>query len=412
MTSGIATEQTEVTIERLGAQGDGVAETATGPVYVPFALPGERWRLLPDAPSVRLTASPQRAVPPCRHFGTCGGCIAQHMADDLYNAWKHGIVAQAFAHRGIEADIAPLRRIPAASRRRAFFGVTHTDNGVTLGFREEGQHRLVDLAECVILDPAIVAAMPALRELVGFILPRGADGARLIVTRLDHGLDVALETDAKLSADGLQHVARLAAAAGMLRLSIGNETIVPGAAPTLALGPAIVSPPPGIFLQAVPEAERLMTELILEAIPKVKSVADLFCGLGTFTFALARRARVIAADGDKRAIAALATAAKGAQGVKPITTMVRDLFREPLAVREMDGIDAAVFDPPRAGAQAQAERLAKSKVKTVVAVSCNPATLARDARILIDGGYKLERVTPIDQFVYSPHVEAVAIFRR
>ena len=412
MTSGIATEQTEVTIERLGAQGDGVAETATGPAYVPFALPGERWRVLPDAPPVRLTASPQRATPPCRHFGTCGGCIAQHMADDLYNAWKHGIVSQAFAHRGVDVDVAPLRRIPTASRRRAFFGVTHTDGGVTLGFREEGQHRLVDLAECVILDSAIVAAMPALRELAGFILPRGGAAARLIVTRLDHGLDVALETDAKLSADGLQHVARLAAAAGMLRLSIGSETIVPGTAPTLALGPAIVTPPPGIFLQAVPEAERVMTGLILDAIPKVKSVADLFCGLGTFTFALARRARVIAADGDKRAVAALATAAKGAQGVKPITTMVRDLFREPLAVREMDGIDAVVFDPPRAGAQAQAERLAKSKVKTVVAVSCNPATLARDARILIDGGYKLESVTPIDQFVFSPHIEAVAVFRR
>jgi 23S rRNA (uracil1939-C5)-methyltransferase len=406
-------EGTEVTIDRLGAQGDGVAETATGPIYVPFALPGERWQLLPDAPAVRLTASPQRVAAPCRHFGTCGGCIAQHMADDLYNAWKHNVVAQAFAHRGIDVEIVPLRRIAAASRRRAFFGVTRNDDSVTLGFREEGQHRLVDLTECVVLDPAIVAAMPSLRELARSILPpRDSAGARLIVTRLDHGLDVAFETDARVPAEGLQRVAQLAARAGILRLSIGGETIMSGTPPTLALGPATVLPPAGIFLQAVPEAERVMTQLILDALPKVKSVADLFCGLGTFTFALARRARVLAADGDKRAIAALTAAAKGAQGLKPITTMMRDLFREPLAARELDGFDAVVFDPPRAGAPAQCERLAKSKVKTVVAVSCNPATLARDARLLIDGGYKLERVTPIDQFIYSPHIEVVAVFRR
>lgn len=403
---------TEVTINRLGAQGDGVAETATGPVYVPFALPGERWQLAAGVPPVRLTQSPQRVAAPCRHFGTCGGCIAQHMSDDLYNAWKHEVVMQAFAHRGIDAPVAPLRRIAAGSRRRAFFGVARHGDVIALGFRQEAQHRLVDLAECVILDPAIVAAMPALRELAGHILPRDGAGARLIVTRLDTGLDVAFETDAKVSAEALQHVARLATRAGIARLSIGGDVIMSGQAPTLALGPANVAPPAGIFLQAVPESERVMTDLILAAIPKVKQVADLFCGLGTFTFALARRARVLAADGDKRAIAALATAAKGAQGVKPITAMVRDLFREPLAAREMEGIDAVVFDPPRAGAQAQCERLAKSKVKTVVAVSCNPATLARDARILIDGGYRLDQVTPIDQFIYSPHIEVVAILRR
>lgn len=402
----------EVTIGRLGAQGDGVAETASGPVYVPFALPGERWQLSPDAPAVRLSSSPQRVTPPCRHFGTCGGCIAQHMADGLYNAWKHDVVAQAFAHRGIDARIASLRRVSPASRRRAFFGVTHNDDGITLGFREEGQHRLVDLAECVVLDQAIVAALPTLRDLARHVLPCNGPGARLIVTRLDHGLDVAFETDAKVPAERLQDIAQVAARAGILRLAIGGETIMSSTVPALTLGPATVLPPAGIFLQAVPEAERLMTQMILEAIPKAKSVADLFCGLGTFTFALARRTRVLAADGDKRAIAALAAAAKGAQGVKPITTMVRDLFREPLAAREMEGFDAVVFDPPRAGAQAQCERLAKSKVKTVVAVSCNPATLARDARILINGGYNLEQVTPVDQFIFSPHIEAVAVLRR
>ena len=210
----------------------------------------------------------------------------------------------------------------------------------------------------------------------------------------------------------MQQVAQLAGRSGIVRLSIGSETVMTTAEPSLALGSASVLPPPGIFLHAVPEAEQVMTEIILAALPKVKSVADLFCGLGTFTFALARRARVTAADGDKRAVAALGVAAKAAPGLKPVTALLRDLFREPLSARELDAFDAVVFDPPRAGAQAQCERLARSKVKTVVAVSCNPATLARDARILIDGGYKLDSVAPVDQFVYSPHIEAVAVFRR
>lgn len=184
------------------------------------------------------------------------------------------------------------------------------------------------------------------------------------------------------------------------------------APPTLALGGATVKPPPGVFLQAVPEAEQVMSEIILAALPKVNLVADLFCGLGTFTYALAQRARVLAVDGDKRAIAVLTDAAKGAAGLKPVTAKVRDLFREPLSARELDGVDAAVFDPPRAGAQAQCERLAISKVKTVVAVSCNAATLARDARILLDGGFHLGKVHPIDQFAYAAHVETIAVFSR
>lgn len=404
----------DVIISRLGAQGDGIAAgVASAALFVPFALPGERWRLVDGAPPQRLTDSLHRAVPPCQHFGTCGGCVAQHMDDELYAAWKRDTVLQAFAHRGIDADVAPLRRIPAASRRRAFFGVTRDGATIALGFREEGRHRIVDLHDCVILDPAIVAALPAFRVLADAILPRaGTAGARLVVTRLDHGLDVAFETDAKPDPATLERIARIAAQAGIIRLSIAGAMVMRTAAATLRIGPAAVDPPPGIFLQTVPEAEQVMTELVVAAVAKAKSVADLFCGLGTFTFALSERARVLAADGDKRAISALATAAKGAQGIKPVTVKLRDLFREPLSPRELDAFDAVVFDPPRAGAQAQCERLAKSKVATVIAVSCNPASLARDARILIDGGYNMGDVIPIDQFVYSPHVEAVAVFRR
>ncbi len=407
-------EAIDVTIARLGAKGDGiVADTPGASEYVAYALPGERWRLAPDADPQRLTASPQRAEPPCRHFGTCGGCVAQHMRDELYDAWKRDIVVQAFAHRGIAAAVAPLRRIPTGSRRRAFFGVARADGGIVLGFREEGLHRLVDLHECVILDPAIVACVPQLRVLADLVLPRArAAGARLVVTRLDHGLDVAFETEAKPDAATVARIAGLAAEAGIVRLSIAGDMVMRAGATTLRIGAAEVEPPPGIFLQAAPEAEQAMTDLVLAGVAKAKTVADLFSGLGTFTFTLARRARVLAVDGDKRAIAALTTAARGAQGIKPVTAKLRDLFREPLSPRELDGVDAVVFDPPRAGAQAQCERLARSKVKTVVAASCNPATLARDARILIDGGYEMTEVTPIDQFIFTPHVEAVVAFRR
>lgn len=407
-------ETADITIERLGAQGDGIAHLASGPQFIPFALPGESWRIAVDAAPVRLTQSPERAEPPCRHFGTCGGCVAQHMSDDIYNAWKRGIVADAFAHRGIAVEVEPLRRIATSSRRRAYFGVSRQGPDIVLGFREEGQHTLVDLQQCVILDPRIVATLPKLRALASKILPRKPDaGARLLVTCLDQGLDVSFETDGKgLSAETRQQLASEALAAGIARLSIGGDAIMTAGAATLDVGGVLVKPPIGIFLQAAPEAERIMTELILDALPKVKTIADLFCGLGTFTFALARRARVQAFDGDRRAISVLEEAAKGAAGTKPITAKVRDLFREPLSARELDGVDAAVFDPPRAGALAQCERLAKSKVKTVVAVSCNPATLARDARLLIDGGYRVDAVVPLDQFPYSQHVEIIAVFRR
>jgi 23S rRNA (uracil1939-C5)-methyltransferase len=182
--------------------------------------------------------------------------------------------------------------------------------------------------------------------------------------------------------------------------------------PTLASGGVTIAPPPGVFLQAVPEAEAIMIGYIVAATANAKYVADLFCGIGTFTFPLARGARVLAVDGDRRAVEALDAAAKAAQAIKPVDVKVRDLLREPLARKELEPFDAVVFNPPRAGAKAQAEMLAKSRVPTVVGVSCNPATLARDARILIDGGYALEKVSPIDQFLFSPHVEAVAVFRR
>jgi 23S rRNA (uracil1939-C5)-methyltransferase len=208
-------------------------------------------------------------------------------------------------------------------------------------------------------------------------------------------------------------LAKLAEDLHLARLTVAGEIIVVRAPPHITLDGVAVEVPQSIFLQAVPEAERLLIELVVAALPKkVRRVADLFCGVGTFAFALARRAQVLALDSDKRAIAALTAAARHAPGLKPIEARVRDLFRDPMSARELDGFDCIVLDPPRAGAEDQARRLAKSKVPAVIAVSCAPATLARDARILIDGGYRMGPVTPVDQFLFSPHVEAVMAFTR
>lgn len=414
------TEPTEIEIVRIGAQGDGVAETPAGAVFIPFALPGERWEIA-DGDAHRLTSSPERVPAPCRHFGVCGGCVAQHMSDAVYTRWKMGIVAEAFRHRGFDADIAPLVRLAPGTRRRAVLGAALKGRDIHLGFREDGQHRLVDLETCVILDPAIVAVLEPLRALSRLLLahspkPRkGPDdrSARITVTQLDAGLDVAIDAGRSvLPADLGAALAGIAEAARLVRLSIDGETLFMRGRPTLTVGGVPTEPPPSVFLQAVPEAEAQLAALVLAALGKAKRVADLFCGIGTFTFPMARKAEVLAVDSDAKAIATLQYAAKHAQGLKRIEARPRDLFREPLSRTELAGFDAVVFDPPRAGASGQAEALARSKVPQVVAVSCNPATLARDVRTLVDGGYRLETVTPVDQFIYAPHIEVVAVLRR
>ncbi|PPD27640.1 MAG: (uracil-5)-methyltransferase [Hyphomicrobium sp.] len=409
----------EVEIVRLGAQGDGIAEMAGGPIFVPFALPGERWKVT-NGEALRVTSSPERVAPPCPHFGICGGCAVQHMSDAAYVAWKKSNVAEAFRHRGLDVEIAPMLRVASGSRRRAVLGAALKGRDVVLGLREEGEHKLVDLDACVVMDPAIVAVFHPLRAMVRLLLAPHAKSkkrsnelnARLTVTRLDAGLDVSIGVSrGVLPPDLSAGLATLADHARLVRLSVDGDTIYMRGRPVLTVGGVATEPPPSVFLQAVPEAEAKLAGLVIDAVGKSKRVADLFSGIGTFTFPLARKSEVLALDGDKKAIAALDYAAKHAQGLKLIEARVRDLFREPLSRTELVAFDAVVFDPPRAGASAQAASLAKSKVPLVVAVSCNPATLARDVRVLVDGGYGIVRVTPVDQFVFTPHVEVVAVLK-
>jgi 23S rRNA (uracil1939-C5)-methyltransferase len=400
-----------VRIDTLGAQGDGVAEAEGGKRYIPFALPGET--VIPSGrglPEILGGPSPERRMAECRHFGACGGCVAQHMSDPLYTTWKRDFLVSALRQRGLEPAVAPLVRVPPGTRRRAVFTSRRDGDEVQLGYLAHRSHALVDITECTVLRPEIVAALGALRAIARAIPEREL---RLAVLATRGGLDVAVEgTKAKLAGTALRELAHAGAQTGIARLTVGDVPVIERAPATIRFGGSDVALPPNTFVQAAEEAEAELVRLVLAAAKGAKSVADLFCGVGVFALALAASARVLAIDSAATSVAALTAAARSRSGLKPIDTKVRDLLRDPLSPRELAGLDAVAFDPPRAGARAQAEQLARSRVPTIVAVSCDPGTLARDLRILADGGYAIEAVTPVDQFVYSAHVEAVAVLRR
>ena len=397
-------------IVRLGARGDGIAETGQGARFVPFALPGERVdRGAGGLPRLLSAPSPERREPVCRHFGVCGGCAAQHMSQRLYAAWKHGILVEAFRSRGLSPEIAPIEPIKARSRRRAILTGRLQGGAIVLGYHPRDSDAVFEVSECPVLVPEIVDQLKALREIAAVAAKREV---RLTVLATPAGLDVAVNSDRRIAAAGAVRLAQIAAKHRLARIAVAGQTITQRSLPSLAFAHVAVCPPPGAFVQAVEQAETAIAELVAAATAKAGRAADLFCGVGTLSFVLARRARVAAFDADREAVAALTRAARQAKGLKPIEAGVRDLMREPLSAKELDGFDAVIFDPPRAGAKAQAQALARSRVATIVAVSCAPGTLARDVKILVDGGYRLERVTPIDQFLFSPHVEAVACLRR
>lgn len=401
-------------ILRIGHKGDG--ETAEG-VYVPFTVPGDRVTVEGEGERARLvevvSPGPTRTKPPCKHFTVCGGCALQHVEQTAYHAWKRDQVDAALAQRGItDVEIAPTIPVPPRTRRRAVLTAKLVEGAVMIGFQERGSHHIVDMAECHVLHPDLFALVAKLRTVLQPILPEHAR-AELDVMRADNGIDMVLGVG-RMTLDGTlrTRLAAFASKLGLLRLTVNGELIAQATTPIIRWAGAEVTPPPGAFLQAVPEAEAALQSLVVGAIGKAKRVADLFAGCGAFTFPLAHIAAVTAYDSEAEAVAALSGAVKTAQGLKPIKAERRDLFRRPLLPAELDAFDAVVIDPPRAGAKSQTEQLAASKVARIAAVSCNAATFARDARILIDGGYKLTQVTPVDQFLWSAHVELVATFER
>ena len=406
-------------IARVGAMGDGVADTPAGPIYVPYTLPDEtvevaQWPGHPDRRHLVKVdiASPQRTAPVCPHFGVCGGCALQHWASASYRGWKRELVVLALERAGLVPLLDDLIDAHGEGRRRAVFHARSGEHGLLeVGFAARKAHHVVAIDRCPVLAPgldgAITAAWAIAEKLAAMRKPLDIQ-----VTATEGGLDIDLRGSGPLSPLRLQELAEVAARYRLARLTRHGEIAAQQAVPVVRMGRAQVVLPPGAFLQATAAGEAALAELVETYCLGAAKVADLFCGVGPFALRLAQRARIVAADNDVAAIAALRRAADTTAHLKPIETQPRDLFRRPFTPDELKPFDAALFDPPRQGAQAQASALAASGVPRVVAVSCNPATFARDARILVDGGYALTRVTPVDQFRYSAHVELVGFFQR
>ena len=405
-------------METMGGEGDGVA---AGPIFVPFTLPGERVRVQGRGDRRELlevlAASPERVEPPCPHFFACGGCALQHWAHEPYLAWKADRLRTTLARQHIETQIlTPYATGPGTRRRVTLHARRGSREAARLGYKARKSWDLVDIAVCPISEPAIQAAIPALKRLAAPLFEHPKSAPSLHVTLSDTGLDIDITgVEAKsggLSGDARVQLAERAAEADFARVTLAGEVAYMARSPQVRLGPAVVSLPPGAFLQATRDAEAAMAEFVAGAAAGASRIADLYCGVGTFTFRLAEVAPVHAADFAAEAVQALTAALAGAPGLKGVTAEARDLVRRPVLAEELKKTDVAVFDPPRAGAAEQTAELARSQVARVIGVSCNPATFARDARTLIDAGFRLERVLPVDQFLWSPHIELVGVFQR
>jgi 23S rRNA (uracil1939-C5)-methyltransferase len=406
-------------ISRVGARGDGRVASSPGALHLPFVLPGEEVlaRLEADGPKLLSIErrSPDRIVPLCGYFGVCGGCKLQHWRREPYLSWKRELVVEALAAEGIEAAVAPIIDAHGAGRRRAIFHARREGEKVRTGFMRVGSHELIDIDACPILAPALAGA-PRLAARLAAILVRAGKPLDIAVTASETGLDVAVKGRGALPSTERDEAIAFAAREDLARLSNHHEVIVERRAPLIAIGDCHVVPPPGAFLQATAQGEAILAELVGEALGKARRqprrIVDLFCGIGPFALRLSRAAQIWAFDTDAAAVAALTKAARHTQGLKPLEAKARDLFRRPLLAAELAAFDAVILDPPRQGAQAQAQELARSKVSRIVYVSCNPSTFARDAKTLLASGYRIDAVTPLDQFRFSAHVELVAAFHR
>ena len=400
----------EVTINRLGLQGDGVAE---GPVFAARTLPGElvagdlEGQKLVD-PKI-VAPSDKRVSPPCRHYKSCGGCQLQHASDTFVAEWKTDVVRKALETRGLKTTFRPIETSPPLSRRRAGFAARRTKKGAMVGFYGRGSGTIVAIPDCKLLVPELRAGA-SVAEALALVGASRKTPLSVMVTQSGAGLDVFASGGKPLDGPLRQSLAAIAEAAQLARLAWEDEVVAMRAAPTHLFGAAQVIPPPGAFLQATAHGEATLIRAVLEITQGAKRVVDLFAGCGTFSLPLAEHAEVHAVEGDAAMIAALDAGWRHASGVRTVTSEARDLFRRPLMAEELAKAEAVVIDPPRAGAEAQVAELVRSSVQKIAFVSCNPLTFARDAAELVDAGYVLEWVQVVDQFRWSAHVELVASF--
>lgn len=406
---------TQVTIERLGQRGEGVAREGDKRVFVPYALPGEIVRAEIEGEQGRLVeiveASPDRVAAFCPHYAQCGGCAVQALALAPYAEWKRGLVETALRNAGLSLEVSPVVDAHGAGRRRVTFHARMERGHAHVGFMAARSHEIVEIDACPLLVPELAGALPAARALAKILAARGKP-LDLSFTATLAGMDVDLRGPGPLEEHETRALIKAAEAHDLARLSNHGRLVTLRRPPLVEIGSARAPLPPGAFLQATAAGEAAIASLVLDAAAGAKHVADLFCGAGAFALRLAERARVAAYDSEPAAVEAMLAAARAAPGLKPLEGQARDLFSRPLTAKELEGFDAVVFDPPRAGALAQAKELAGAQVQTVVAVSCNAQSFARDAALLIGGGYDAGKITPIDQFRHAPHVEIVAVFSR
>jgi len=402
-------------INELGWHGDGIADVDGKRVFVPFTLAGESVRAMVTGIRARLLevlqASPEREEAQCKYVGKCGGCAVQHMALDPYRQWKRHVIEQALINRHIESPVEDLIDAHGSGRRRVTLHVQNVDGQIQAGFMQAHSHKLVDIESCPILVPELSNATNIARDLAGHLL-KSSKGLNVQLTLSETGLDCLITGAGELDLDARMGLSDCANEYDLARLCVGEDMVLEHRAPVLTFGAGKVILPPGGFLQATLSGEEILSKIVLDGVSGAKKIADLYCGIGPFSMRMAAHSPVMSFDNDAAAIAALKTAAHHVQGQKPITAEIRDLGENPLHSSELDSFDAVVFDPPRAGAEAQAREIASSKVATVIAVSCHAATFSHDASILIDGGYRLEKVTPVDQFRFAGHVEMVGVFKR
>ncbi|MGB9116344.1 class I SAM-dependent RNA methyltransferase [Bradyrhizobium sp.] len=409
-----------LTIDHVGHLGDGVAFADGQSLYVPYTLGGETVEVAPvpgHHPDRRRLlqverASPERITPFCQHFGTCGGCAIQHWETERYRAWKRQLVVETLAQAKIACEVHPLIDAHGLGRRRiTLHARMGTHDVLKVGFSAANSHDIVPVDRCPILDPGLSGALDAAWAIAEPLKPTGKP-LDIQFTATDSGLDVDVRGSGPLPSRLITTLSRVAEQHRLARLTRHGELVLMRTPPTIAIGAAQVTLPPGSFLQATVAGEEALAALVSEHCRRANHIADLFCGVGPFALRLATKSRIAAFDSDAGAVAALQKAATSTSGLKPVKAETRDLFRRPLMPQELRDFDTVVFDPPRQGAQAQVTQLAASKIPVAVAVSCNVATFVRDARILIDAGYQIEGVTPVDQFRHTPHVELVARFKR
>jgi 23S rRNA (uracil1939-C5)-methyltransferase len=420
-------------VDALGSQGDGVALAGqdgarrSEPLFIAGAVPGDLAAVRPVqrkgagwlAEIVEIVEpGPDRVVPPCPHFDACGGCQVQQLAAPTYRAWKRGLVVEALGRAGLDVPVEGLVTVPQDSRRRLTLHARRLAAGVVLGFHGRRSDRIVDLRTCLIAEPALVALLPALRALLGDCLAPG-QSVDIALAALADGVDLCLIGGPSPDLAVRERMAGFAQEHDLARLSWRAEANAP-ADPIahrrhglVRPGGVPVSPPPGAFMQASAAGQAALIDLVLDGVGPAASIADLFCGIGTFTLPLLAAGKAVqAVDSDPEGLAALDAAARAALLAQKLTHARRNLLKAPLSAEELDGMDAVVLDPPRGGAKAQAEVIASSRVPVVAGVSCNPVSFARDARVLVEAGYRLTRVVPVDQFVWSAHVELVGQFMR